>query len=191
MRNSICILSFIICRIILKKMCVRSDRFGVYFFAKRVRILMKVFKTSMPFFFMFSRLQCLQSLHLQDFNIFSLYISRLQGLQSLHFQNFNVFFLYISKTLMSFVFIFQDFNVSYFCYCIRGYIYIHEVFLKSLISLSLKFSLPSLKTYFWDRKPMGWIVGEFFFSKDSVCALQSRLIISFPNLFFPCTYCMI
>ena len=113
-------------------MCVWSDRFGVYFFTKRVRILMKVFKTSMSFVFTFSRLQCLQSLHLQDFNVFSLYISRLQCLQSLpfktsmssiitfsrpqylqslHLQDFNVLCLLHFKTSMSPIFVMQDYNV--------------------------------------------------------------------------------
>ena len=32
---------------------------------------------------------------------------------------------------------------------------------------------------------------ERFFSKDNVCALQPRLNIFFPNLIFPCFYCMI
>jgi len=89
----------------LKKICVVLISLGVCFFTKRVRILVKVFETSMSSVFTF-----------QDFNVFSLYILRLQCLQSLHsktsmssvftFQNFNVF-----KTSMSSVFTFQDFNV--------------------------------------------------------------------------------
>jgi len=120
MRNSICILSFPISRIIFKKMCVLPIGLGVCFFTKRVRVLVRDFKTSMSFVYTF-----------QDFNVFCLYISRLQCLLSLHFktsmssvftfQDFNVFYLYISrlqcllslhvKTSMSFVFTFQDFNV--------------------------------------------------------------------------------
>ena len=104
MRNSICMFSFPISRIVFwKKMCVVLIGLGVCFFTKRVRILVKDFKTSMSYVFIF-----------QDFNVFCLYISRLQCLFSLHF-----------KTSMSFVFTFQDcnvfrlyipkdFNVSYF-----------------------------------------------------------------------------
>ena len=36
--------------------------------------------------------------------------------------------------------------------------------------------------------PVQW---RCFLSKDSVYALQPRLYLSLPNLFFPCSYCMI
>jgi len=108
MRNSICMLSFLLHRIFLyKKMCDWSDRFGglfLYQACSHFSILVKTFRDFNVFSLYIFKTSMSPVFTFQDFNVFSLYISRLQCLLSFTFQDFNVFSLYIYKTSMSSVF---------------------------------------------------------------------------------------
>jgi len=115
MRNSIFVLSFLICRITFwKNVC--SDLFGGLFLYQACWHLVKVFKDFNAFSLLhFQRLQCLQSCTSlktsmssvfyisKDFNVFSLlHFKRLQCLQS---------FTSLKTSMSSVFYISKDFNV--------------------------------------------------------------------------------
>jgi len=98
MRNSICMLSFLLRRIFLtKKYVFDLIGLGVCFFTKRVRILVKVFRDFNIFSLYIFKTSMSSVFTFQDFNVFSLYISRLQCLQSLHFKTSMSSVFYISR----------------------------------------------------------------------------------------------